>query len=77
MPTVASLIEQLQTLNPDEPIVYQYMLAEHTGDVQPEFAKISEYLAENTAFAESVVEFFRNWIDEAADVLFAVEEDEK
>lgn len=77
MTTVKQLIEQLQELhNPDEAIVFQYKVAEHTRYSEEEFAEISDYLMNNDSFADESADFFNAWIVEADDVLETVKEQE-
>lgn len=65
MPTVAQLITQLQKHNPDEPIVYQYLLCEHTNYSIDDFEQASEYLADSGAFGEHTAEVLTDYIMEA------------
>ena len=69
MPTVKNLIEQLQSHDPDLPIVFQYLVSGH-----PDFKGVSEYLANNDQFGQDTSDLFTAWITEAEDVLASIEE---
>lgn len=76
MATVASLIEQLKTNhNPDEPIVFQYMVQGFTSYLPSEFEEISNYLMNNDSFGEESSEFFRAWMSEAMGIIEDEEEE--
>jgi hypothetical protein len=73
--TVQKLIDQLQKEHdPNEAIIFQYVLAEHTDLDQGTFADVSEYLMGNDNFAEDTTEVFQSWTTEARDVLEDQEE---
>jgi len=75
MTTVKSLIEQLQKYhNPEDAIVFQYMVSEHTSYSEKQFAPIAEYLMNNDSFGEESSEFFNAWLTEANDVLLEEQE---
>lgn len=77
MATVASLIEQLKTNhNPDEPIVFQYMVQEFTSYLPNEFEEISNYLMNNDSFGEESGEFLRAWMSEAMGIIEEEEEED-
>lgn len=77
MATVASLIEQLKTNhNPDEPIVFQYMVQEYTSYLPDEFEEISNYLMNNDSFGEESAEFFTGWMSEAAAIIEEEQEED-
>jgi hypothetical protein len=65
MPTVGELIKQLQKRDPDEPIVYQYLLCEPTDISIDDFEQASEYLADSGAFGEYTSEILNDYIIEA------------
>lgn len=70
MATVRSLIEQLQKLDPDDTILFQYLTSEFLdGYHEHEFAEIVEYLDDNSNFADDSSEMFRAWVTEAWGVL--------
>jgi hypothetical protein len=48
--TVGQLIKNLQKHDPDEPIVYQYLLCEHTDLSIDDFELASDYLEDSDAF---------------------------
>lgn len=69
MTTVNTLIKQLQLLDPEEPILFQYLTTEFVGYGTEDFSNIVDYLDDNSQFADDSVEVFRSWITEAASVL--------
>jgi hypothetical protein len=77
MTTVQQLIEQLQRNHkPEDSIVFQYIVADHTKYSEDEFTEIAEYVMDNESFGEEMTEIFHAWITEGADVLATVAEQE-
>lgn len=69
MATIASLIRHLKEYDPNEPVIFQFAVAEHT-DLDPDrFEDVAEYLMDNDSFGEESINFFHSWIAEAQDVL--------
>ncbi len=77
MATVASLIEQLKTHDPEEAIVFQYMIAEWTSYAPEDFAEVSNYLMNNDQFGQDSTELFQGWMSEAFDIIVGLEEEEE
>lgn len=78
MATVRSLIEQLEKLNPDDEILFQYLTSEFLdGYHEHEFQEIVEYLDDNSNFADDSSEMFRAWVTEAWNVLEDEREQER
>jgi hypothetical protein len=78
MATVAELINQLQkNHDPDEQIIYQYVVQEHTDLDEIEFPEVAEYLMDNDNFADEASEMFTGWITEAQGVLADAEKNEE
>lgn len=77
MATVASLIEQLKTHDPNEAIVFQYMVAEWTSYAPEDFAEVSNYLMNNDSFGDESSQFFRAWMSEAASIIEELEKEEE
>lgn len=77
MATVASLIEQLKTHDPNEAIVFQYMVAEWTSYAPEDFAEVSNYLMNNDSFGDESSQFFRAWMSEASSIIEELEEEEE
>jgi hypothetical protein len=61
--TVGDLIKSLQTVDPNTPVVFQYLLPEHTDYTTKKFAKLSEAL-EYTSFADEMSREFTGWLEE-------------
>lgn len=68
--TVKQLIESLQTLDQDEAILFQYLVAEHTEYNKANFAKLVGYLEDSTDFGDDTSEQFTEWLVECEDILF-------
>jgi hypothetical protein len=77
MATVANLIEQLKTHDPNEPIVFQYMVADWTPYLPSEFEEVSNYLMNNDSFGDESSQFFRAWMSEAMSIIEELEEEEE
>ena len=76
MTTVKQLIKQLQdNHNPDDAIVFQYMVSDYISQSEKEFAPIAEYLMDNDSFGDESTNFFLSWIEEAESVLREGEEE--
>ena len=66
---VSKLMDLLSTLDPDEPIVFQFLIQEY-GDYTPEdFERIADYLAQNDNFASDSSRLMFEWCEEALDCL--------
>jgi hypothetical protein len=76
MATVASLIEQLKEHDPNEPILFQYMIADWTSYLPEEFEEISSYLMSNDQFGDDTSELFSSWMSEASGIIEEQEEEE-
>ena len=63
--TVGKLIELLKLSNPDEPIVFQFVLAEHTNYSISEFEAIADYLEDSDAFGDDTARVLKDWCEEA------------
>jgi hypothetical protein len=78
MATVQNLIDQLQKYHdPEEQIIYQYVVQEHTDLDETEFPEVADYLMDNDNFADQASEMFTGWITEAQSVLAEAENDEE
>jgi len=77
MATVANLIEQLKTHDPNEAIVFQYMVADWTSYLPSEFEEVSNYLMNNDSFGDESSQFFRAWMSEAMSIIEELEEEEE
>jgi hypothetical protein len=71
--TVGRLINLLQTLNEDESIVFQFIIAEHTKYSFDEFEAIADYLYDSDSFGDDTARVLKNWCEEAE---YALEEQE-
>jgi hypothetical protein len=70
MATVKSLIEQLQLLDPEDTILFQYLTSEFAdGYHEHEFAELVEYLDDNSSFADDSASMFYSWLQEAESVI--------
>jgi hypothetical protein len=67
--TVGKLIELLQLSNPDEPVVFQFLLAEHTDYSVEEFAELADYLEDSDSFGEDTARVLKEWLVEAEENL--------
>ncbi len=68
MATVKDLIDQLNTIREkDQPIVFQYLLAEHTDLSIDEFEQRAEAL-DYTDFADEMSIKMNDWLSEMAEV---------
>lgn len=63
--TVGKLINLLKLSDPDEPIVFQFLLAEHTGYSASEFEAIADYLEDSDAFGDDTARTLKNWCEQA------------
>jgi hypothetical protein len=77
MATVANLIEQLKAHDPDEPIVFQYMVSNYTSYLPEEFEDITNYLMANDQFGQDSAELFIGWMSEAASIIEELEKEEE
>lgn len=76
MMTVEKLISQLERYHkPDEAIIFQYVVAEHTKLEEDEFAKVADYLMGNDQFGEDTTDLFTSWITEAEDIVYEMEKE--
>jgi hypothetical protein len=62
---VKRLISLLQSLDPEESIVFQFLIAEHTTYSASEFEEIAEYLEDSEGFGEDTTRVLRNWCEQA------------
>lgn len=60
---VKELIEQLSSHDPEEPVLVQYLLAEHTYLSETQLEMIVEYLEQETYFADEISIAFDSWIE--------------
>jgi len=66
MTTVKQLIEQLQQNHePDEAIVFQYLVADHTPYAPAEFEKLAEIVMDSNTFGDDSTQFFLSVLEEA------------
>jgi hypothetical protein len=67
--TVGKLIELLKLSNPDEPIVFQFLLHEHVDKdySAEEFETIADYLEDSDSFGDETARVLRAWCEEALD----------
>lgn len=63
--TVGKLIELLKLSNPDEPVVFQFLLAEHTAYSMSEFEAIADHLEDSGAFGDDTSRVLKNWCEQA------------
>jgi hypothetical protein len=77
MSTVANLIEQLKAHDPNEPIVFQYMVSNYTSYPPEEFEDITNYLMANDQFGQDSAELFIGWMSEAASIIEELEKEEE
>jgi len=77
MATVANLIEQLKAHDPNEPIVFQYMIQEYTPYFADEFEDITNYLMANDQFAQDSAELFIGWMSEARSIIEELDKEEE
>ena len=76
MATVKDLIAMLQEEHdPNEPIIFQYFVSDYTSYDEYDFAKIADYLMNNSQFADDASELFISWMSEANDILSSELED--
>ena len=65
--TVQKLIDLLKTFEPDEPIVFQFLLAEHTSYSPEQFEEIADYLEDSDSFGEDTARVLKEWCETAVD----------
>jgi hypothetical protein len=63
--TVGKLIELLKLSDPNEPIVFQFVLAEHTRYDSDDFELIADYLEDSDAFGDDTARVLKNWCEQA------------
>lgn len=63
--TVQKLINLLETLDPEEAIVFQFLITEHTTYSASEFEEIADYLEDSDAFGDDTARVLRNWCEQA------------
>ena len=66
---VSKLMDLLSTLDPDEPIVFQFLTQEGGDYTKEEFQRIADYLHDSTSFGEETSRVFFQWCEEALDCL--------
>jgi hypothetical protein len=64
---VGKLIELLGLFDPDEPVVVQFLLAEHTDYSAEEFEAIADYLEDSDSFGDETARVLKDWCREALD----------
>ena len=66
MTTVKQLIQQLQeNHDPDEPIMFQYLVAEHTSYTPEQFEELAEIAMDSNTFGDDSTQFFLSVLEEA------------
>lgn len=60
--TVGKLIELLKLADPDEPVVFQFLLAEHTDYSVSRFAELAEHLEDSDAFGDYTARMLKEWL---------------
>jgi hypothetical protein len=70
--TVGKLIELLKLSNPDEPIVFQFLLQEHTNYTTDTFEAIADHLEDSDSFGDHTARVLKDWCVEAE---YALEEE--
>jgi hypothetical protein len=70
--TVQKLIDLLKTLDPNEPIVFQFIIAEHTNYFASQFEAIADYLEDSDSFGDHTARVLKEWCVEAE---YALEEE--
>lgn len=65
--TVGKLIELLKLSDPDEPIVFQFLLGEHVAldYTAEEFEAIADHLEDSGPFGDDTARVLREWCDQA------------
>lgn len=63
--TVGRLIDLLKLSDPDEPIVFQFLLAEHTNYSPEEFEAIADHLEDSDAFGDDTARVLKDWCEQA------------
>jgi hypothetical protein len=71
--TVQKLIDLLKTLDPNEPIVFQFLIAEHTNYFVSQFEAIADYLEDSDSFGDNTARVLKEWCVEAE---YAIEGEE-
>jgi hypothetical protein len=61
--TVRDLVDQLKKLDPDQTIVYQYLLSEHT-DLGIDSFELRAQALENSGFADSMSMSMISWLED-------------
>lgn len=67
MTTVKQLIQQLEQHDPEEAIVFQYLVEEHTPYTPAKFEKLAEIVMDSNTFGDESTQFFLNALEEAED----------
>lgn len=73
--TVKQLIELLQISDPDEPIVFQFILQEHTDYSAEEFEAIANFLEDSGPFGEDTARVLKDWCEDAVQEIESENED--
>jgi hypothetical protein len=63
--TVQKLIDLLKLSDPNEPIVFQFVLAEHTNYSISEFEAIADHLEDSDAFGDDTARVLKEWCENA------------
>ena len=71
--TVKKLISLLETLDPEESIVFQFLIAEHTDYFVSQFEAIADYLEVSNSFGDHTAGVLKQW---CIDAEYALEEQE-
>lgn len=71
--SVGDLVAELQKLEPTEPVLFYFRLANNFDGDRERFGKIVKYLTENEQFRADVSELFYAWITEADDIIWEIE----
>jgi hypothetical protein len=65
--TVQRLINLLKIYDPDEPIVFQFLLAEHTSYSPEQFEEIADFIEDSGPFGEDTARVLKEWCETAVD----------
>lgn len=63
--TVQKLIDLLKLSDPNEPIVFQFVLAEHTSYSVEQFEEIADFLEDSDSFGDDTARVLKNWCETA------------
>ena len=71
--TVQKLIDLLKLSDPNEPIVFQLLLQEHTNYTPEKFEAIADHLEDSDSFGDHTARVLKDWCVEAE---YAIEGEE-